>query len=267
MKLIRFLYAKTITFVRRIRQIIQRLSGESIIEVKHLTTDHSIVKFSLLITNDITLYRAKTFSTKEPETLRWIDTFGGRGVFYDIGANIGVYSIYHAMKFDNNVFAFEPSLFNLQILAKNIYINNLSDQIIIIPNPVSETNVVADFNLSSIEDGSAHSTFKEEWDQKGGLLNVNFKYKTLGLSLNHLFEHNLITIPSIMKIDVDGIEHLILNGANKLLGNECLVSILVEVHSEFSRLKESIKAQLLKYHFKFDHAQSSMENQIWNRTP
>lgn len=263
MKLIRFLYAKTITFVRRIRQIIQRLSGESIIEVKHLTTDHSIVKFSLLITNDITLYRAKTFSTKEPETLRWIDTFGGRGVFYDIGANIGVYSIYHAMKFDNNVFAFEPSLFNLQILAKNIHINNLSDQIIIIPNPVSEANVVADFNLSSIEDGGAHSTFKENYNYLGKKLNINFQYKTLGLSLDNYLKEKLIPPPTIIKIDVDGIEHLILKGADTVLKNSNLISVLIEVHPGFEKLKFAVESQMRKHKFKYNEIYSSGENQVW----
>lgn len=260
-------YSKAKAILKKVKVKILKTADKSIIEVSHVSTENSLINFQLYVTNEITTYRAKTFSSKEPETLRWIDTYGGRGVFYDIGANIGIYSIYYAKKFDNNVFAFEPSYFNLQALAKNINLNNLTDRIVIISNPVSDSSLVANFNLTSIEDGSAHSTFKEEWDQKGGSLKVNFKYKTLGLSLNHLFENNFIPIPTMIKIDVDGIEHLILNGAGKLLENDCLVSILVEVQSEFSQLKESIKAQLLKHHFKYDHVQSSIENQIWNRTP
>ena len=42
----------------------------------------------------ITRYRAVTFEDKEPETLNWIESFYPKDNFLDIGANIGIYSIY-----------------------------------------------------------------------------------------------------------------------------------------------------------------------------
>lgn len=230
-----------------------------------MSTENSIVRFKLYTTNEITLYRATTFSTKEPETLKWIDMYGGRGAFYDIGANIGLFSLYHAVKFNDDVYAFEPSLFNLQLLAKNIFINNLTDKIIIITNPVSERNTIADFNLSSIEEGSAHSTFKENWNYLGEELKINFSYKTLGLSLDTYIREKLIPSPTIMKIDVDGIEHLILKGADTVLQDRNLISVLIEVHSGYEKLKFSVESQMIKYGFKYDEIGSSGENQIWLR--
>ena len=69
----------------------------------------------------------KLFSQKEPETLEWIDNFdsNGKTIFWDIGANIGLYSIYAATKFDSlDIFAFEPSTSNLRVLSRNISLNN-----------------------------------------------------------------------------------------------------------------------------------------------
>ena len=49
--------------------------------------------------NWITKYRFDTFENKEPETLKWIDNnLRENDVFFDIGANIGVYSLYAASK-------------------------------------------------------------------------------------------------------------------------------------------------------------------------
>ena len=70
--------------------------------------------------------KVKTYYSKEPETLSWIDNFdiyrksnSEDLIFWDIGANVGLYSIYAATKYDNiSVFAFEPSALNLNILTK-----------------------------------------------------------------------------------------------------------------------------------------------------
>ena len=70
--------------------------------------------------NRINKFRIQTFATKEPETLDWIDSFDDKSVFWDIGANVGIYSIYAAKKKSCNVVAFEPSVFNLEALARNI---------------------------------------------------------------------------------------------------------------------------------------------------
>ena len=87
--------------------------------------------------NDTSKWRVDTLFTKEPETLDWIDTFSHINsdeeiIFWDIGANIGLYSIYAAQRYKNiKVFSFEPSTSNLRILSRNISINNLQDKVII----------------------------------------------------------------------------------------------------------------------------------------
>ena len=48
--------------------------------------------------NNLVKWRVKTFFTKEPDTLNWIDNFKEDEIFWDIGANIGLYSLYAAKK-------------------------------------------------------------------------------------------------------------------------------------------------------------------------
>ena len=99
--------------------------------------------------NRLNHYRINTFFTKEPETLNWIDNFEQNSVFYDIGANIGLYSCYAAEKKNCKVLAFEPSVFNLNLLSKNISLNALNKNIIIITTPMSNNTKIAEFNMSN----------------------------------------------------------------------------------------------------------------------
>ena len=69
----------------------------------------SKLEFMLHTPNCLCLFRQQSFSTKEPEMLEWIERFGGEGALYDIGANIGIYSIYYAKLKSGNVYSFERS--------------------------------------------------------------------------------------------------------------------------------------------------------------
>ena len=96
---------------------------------------------------------------KEPETIEWIDSFdqSKKIIFWDIGANIGIYSVYAATKFNNiEVVSFEPSTSNLRVLSRNISINNLQSKIKIVNQPLSqERNKFSQFNESTFQEGGA----------------------------------------------------------------------------------------------------------------
>ena len=48
-------------------------------------------------------YRHKTFFSKEPETIKWIDGFNKGSTFFDIGANIG-YILFMLLKLKTQMF-------------------------------------------------------------------------------------------------------------------------------------------------------------------
>src|SRR5215467_12031505 len=42
------------------------------------------------------LWRARTFFTEEPHTVAWLDRLQAADVYWDIGANVGMYAVYAA---------------------------------------------------------------------------------------------------------------------------------------------------------------------------
>ena len=182
------------------------------ITYKNLKINFSTVSFK-------SLQRANSFSFKEPETLDWIDSFEQNTIFFDVGANVGIFSIYAALKKNCNVFAFEPSIFNLGPLTKNIQLNNLEKKITIITAPVSDKSSIHPFQYSSIEVGGAHNTFKENYGFDGNPLRKKYEYMVAGISLDDLIKFYKLKNPNYLKIDVDGIEQLILRGSLNMLQN------------------------------------------------
>ena len=235
---------------------------------------HNNIKLKFFVPNRLNLFRAKTFSVKEPETLSWIDNFIDKTVFWDIGANVGIYSCYAAKKKNCKVYAFEPSVFNLEILSKNININGLNERITIFSLPISNKIKETNFNMSSIDSGGAISTFGETFKSDGSNLDKVFSYKILGLSLDDAFQKLGLEKPNYIKIDVDGIEHLIISGGQEVL--KTVEEILIEVDEKFLTQTTEVKKILLSYGFELKSKnqskmmqQASKENktynQIWKR--
>ena len=248
-------------------------------KVVHYTKNKNKVELQVYTPNTLCAFRAETFSTKEPETLEWIEEFGANGaVLYDIGANIGLYSIYHSVLNKGNVIAFEPSFFNLKLLAKNININSTQDFITVITTPLTSHNSTNNFKYEDDTEGGALSAFGVDFRYDGKDINSNLSVKVIGSSLDSLIENKTIEdLPNLVKIDVDGIEHLILSGAVNTLKNKNCRSVLVEVNEDF--LEQSIEVKRIledcgfvlrdKLHGNmFDNSEnfSKTYNQIWVRS-
>ncbi len=234
------------------------------------TSNGSKVNFVLHTPNKLCLYRQETFFTKEPEMLEWIEKYGGEGAFYDIGANIGIYSIYFAKAKQGKVYSFEPSVFNLKQLAKNISINMLSNQITVIPNPLSDNTGIASFINSNTDEGGALNAFGVDYGHTGEKIENKVEYSILGFSLDDMLSKGIITEPpAIIKIDVDGIEHLILSGAKKTISADSCKSIYVEVNDNFLELAEKVKKILEDAGFsliekrQYSKKLGPIFNQIW----
>ena len=75
-------------------KVIKFILDRKLFFIKEKKVKHNNIDLKFKIVNYISYYRAKTFSYKEPETLNWIDNFKENSVFFDIGANVGIYSIY-----------------------------------------------------------------------------------------------------------------------------------------------------------------------------
>tara|TARA_B100000242_G_C43009472_1_gene469296 strand:+ start:241 stop:1101 length:861 start_codon:yes stop_codon:yes gene_type:complete len=205
--------------------------------------------------NYYTSLRVNTFYSKEPETLKWIDNFNEDKniIFWDIGANIGLYSIYAALKFPKlKVIAFEPSLNNLPVLSRNIYINKLLDRISISQFPLSnEENKFLTFRENDFIEGGGLNAFGVKFDYENKSFEGKNNYKIFGSSINNILDNNILEIPDYIKIDVDGIEHMILEGGNKYLSNKKIKQIIVELNESFKEQLDRCDKILKNNNFRF----------------
>ncbi len=208
------------------------------------------IKF--FIPNKIIDWRIKSLFAKEPETINWINNFKNKKIiFWDVGANIGIYSIYAAcIHPDIEIVSFEPSTSNLRVLSRNISINKFENKIKINQCALSDKkNVFEMFNETEFKEGYSMNSFAYETDFEGKKIIPKQNYKIFGTSIDYLIENQILEIPNYVKIDVDGIEHKILQGASKLLNNDKVESILIEINENYLEQLNLVNNIMSKYDF------------------
>ncbi len=178
------------------------------------------------------LWRAKTYGTKEPDTLAWIDTFFGEGdVVYDIGANIGQYSLYAAKKLGGRaeVLAFEPEALNYAKLNRNIVLNDLVGAVIPYALAVAGRTAFGPFFVKSFAPGAALHAWGQPITQSEVPFPSENQQGVLAVSLDDLTGRFSLPFPSHIKVDVDGIENQVVGGATQTLQDPRLKTVLIEI--------------------------------------
>jgi FkbM family methyltransferase len=219
-------------------------------------------KVKFFCPNEITFWRAKTMFEKEPETIEWINTFDLSDTFWDIGANVGVYSLYAGSK-GIKTLAFEPSSANYWILNQNIFLNNYSSVIQAFPIAFSKSKQLGFFNMSGLDIGGALYQFgaKENFIHLSGVENtVNFHQGMLGFSIDEFVSEFKPDLPNHIKIDVDSIEVEIIMGAQNLLKNKIVKSVLVELDSSEKDDVNLVTDILSKSGLRFHHKKHSVDH-------
>ncbi len=198
----------------------------------------------LMMTADAELevWRAETLFSKEPETIAWIDHYSkGGGFFYDVGANVGAYSLYAAYTSGGlEVYSFEPVAANYLSLLKNKSINKLPN---LTPFHValSSKNGLNTIYLSDERVGNSGAQISVPINEHGQRFDPLAKERILCLGLDSMVENYEFPVPTFIKIDVDGHELDILTGAAKTLADPKVLSILIECNGDESKMKiESI---------------------------
>ena len=174
---------------------------------------------------------------KEPDTVEWVETFLKDGdVLFDVGANVGAYSLV-AAKFHGgrvNVYAFEPAFANYIQLCKNVILNNCQDSVVPLPLALSDRTTVDTFNYRDLVPGSALHTFGEAIGDDGVKFQPQFNQHVLSYRIDDLIHQFRLPAPDHLKIDVDGLEAKVLEGARQTLTAGRVKSIIVEVNESMS---------------------------------
>ena len=180
-----------------------------------------ISEIKFINNNSLEKFRFKTIFTKEPETIFWIKKINKKDTLIDIGANVGVYSLY-AGKNNIKTFSIEPFQKNYKSLKQNIRLNNLK-------------NVKA-LNLA-ISNFKGKAFFNDGGDARygssGGFVSKE-KILKKDKSIKVTTEDNLIKILKIknnfhIKIDIDKDLIKLLKGFKETIKNKNLKSVLIEV--------------------------------------
>ena len=187
---------------------------------------------------EICRFRASSFLTKEPETLDWIDTFDSGDNFLDVGANIGIYSLYAASKGIQTT-CVEPDALNFALLNLNIKKNRLGHLTKAFPVALNDTSGFSDLNLQKMQWGGALSSFNNQEDQFENTFEPDHKQGCFGETLDNFTSSIGLNVNHI-KIDVDGNENLILKNGTKTLQKEGLKSLLIELDEKRKDYESSI---------------------------
>jgi len=219
------------------------------------------------------MWRVETYTTKEPDTLAWIDEFFRPGdVIYDVGANIGQYSLYAAKRLqrDCKVLAFEPEALNYAKLNRNIVLNGLTGVVIPYCLAVTEKMAFDVFYAQTFTPGAALHSWGRPVTQGERPFAPQNQQGMVGMSLDDLTGRFGLPFPNHIKIDVDGIEEEIIRGAQVTLADRRLRTALVEVYM-FESIAERIEQVFAEHGFSLhnadvaDHTPGKAQNLIFTR--
>lgn len=134
-------------------------------------------------------------------------------VVIDIGANVGMISVYLAKKYPFlKIYAFEPVKQNYENLLKNIEINNIKEGIITVEN-VAITEDRRNIDIITPLDNTGGSSFVIERNLNAINSNINLNVKSI--TFDDIFEKYNIDKCKLLKIDCEGAEYEILYSASE----------------------------------------------------
>jgi FkbM family methyltransferase len=172
--------------------------------------------------------RVDRLLSKEPETIKWLNGFEKNSVFFDIGANIGIYSLYSAIKNENKVYAFEPHSANYKNLLDSINLNKLNNCqafCFAVSNRISLSHI----GVKNMHEGVADNVVGGSGDYYHGCVEIH---------LDYLVGKKVLPQPDYIKIDVDGFEDRVYKGAMSSI--QQAKSVLIEVDQKHEHIVSNI---------------------------
>ncbi len=163
-----------------------------------------------------------------------LDNYKDYDVFLDIGSNIGTYTILLASK-GMRTYAFEPVKSNFNALSINILLNNIQEKVKAFNFGLGDEEKDVTFIFDPVNTGASHfEKSKEEGIHK------QVKIKRLDDVIDHL---DLAPENKILcKIDVEGMEIKMLDGAEKFLKSFPNLHLVLETeHSGVDDIKNKLR--------------------------
>jgi len=220
----------------------------------HCELTHEGVRVVYATPSSATKWRVDTLFEKEPITIQWIAGFAAGEVLVDIGANVGMYTIWAAKTRGVKVFAFEPEAQNYALLNRNIVLNGLGEQVKAYCLGLSDQAGYSELHLSALDVGGSCHSLGERVDFKHEPMHPVFSQGCISARLDDLVAAGVAPVPDHIKLDVDGIEPRIIAGARGVLRDRKVRSLLVETNQNLADHRQMVK-ELESLGFRYDPAQ------------
>jgi len=199
-----------------------RLNGKSVwsnevIQCLNPTSDtsHNDEKLKFRTGNGRLLWRVRTFPYEEPMMMKWIAQMQAEDVVLDIGANCGLYSTAMAKRV-SLVYACELDPLNINLIKENAYLNGVHDRVVILPVACGTRDCVVDVHFRDLSAGDALQSMGRPQLLSTRLTKKSHVSPVLSLSLDDLWDRAGFRRPTKIKIDVDGNEKTVFEGAHRL---------------------------------------------------
>jgi FkbM family methyltransferase len=176
-----------------------------------------------------------TLETSVQEAM--VRRLGPGDVFYDIGANVGFFSLLGARLVgvdEGKVYAFEAAPDNATAIRANVKLNAISN-IRVIDKAVSSRagmgrlQIVEDQSWSKLEEYGNHPDTRR-------MIDVEL------VAIDDLLQADAISPPTVVKIDVEGAEIAVLEGMRTTLERH-QPAVICELHGTQSEFVSAMKAQ------------------------
>lgn len=185
--------------------------------------DAPSLPFEMSVEGELPLWRATTFWSKEPETLEWIRSelgLGGISTFIDVGANVGLFSLFALSLSDEvRVVAVEPSAGTFGELRRNLALNGWLDRAHTYNVPLSSSTEAGYWIEVSSRIGDSGHQFSANGSGSGVETTTGDRIVS---DIGHPGD-------LLLKIDVDGLDFSVLQGFENCLREQRIRSLLIEL--------------------------------------
>ncbi len=194
-------------------------------------------KVTLYTPSKSAVYWARHGYAAEPDTLRWIDGLEAGTILWDIGASVGLYSLYAGLRGDLQVLAFEANPFTYESLLRNVHENGLHRCVKPFCAAIAARSELGLLYLSSTEAGTVGNAFGDPAACAISSHAGNIEVAAISLSIDDLVARMNASFPNHLKIDVDSIEDQIIASGRNTLADRRVKSVLVEIVTDTPALK------------------------------
>lgn len=183
-------------------------------------------------------------------------------VFYDVGANVGFFSLIAAKRVGSAgcVYSFEPVAENVESIRDNAKINQL-ENISSFEVAVGQTNGTDELLLTEWDGGATLSTSVVKPSEPSSRRNVRV------VALDDFIQEERLRIPTVVKIDVEGLELDVIQGMARTISKSKPV-LLFEIDDgnldSFCRRWQELDQLITSFGYRIIHLEESYPGMKWN---